>query len=180
MPVALPHGPSFYERTEVGLPLTVTNMDRITKRPVLANRLELILCHYTGVPVATRQYKFLTLAQKIVIIKSINEWKRNEYNYLIFQDGTIFEFAGRFQAIHCGPWPIGRSWNNVSYGMLFVNAVEEPITWDQISSFGWLKNVMRWTQQVAQDVEVQPHKWAKPTGCPGDSIVEAIPGLRGL
>ena len=194
MSLTLPHGPTFYERTDVGLPLTVHNLDGITKRPVLANRLKLILCHYTGVPVNTRRYANVDTQTEIAqVVQSINRWRRNEYNYVLTQSGDIVEFAGRFQGAHCGSWPIGRQWNPVSYGCLFLNASDaldankkpipgtgEPITWAQIQSFGWLKNVLRWTQQVAQDVAVEPHSFAKPTGCPGPSVNAAMDGLRSL
>lgn len=190
-------GAMYYERSELGLPLVVTNMDRITARPPLANRLKRILVHYTGVPVTTRRYAFVTtFDQKLSVLRAINNWKRNEYNYMIFQDGTVFEFAGRFQAIHCGPWPAGRQHNPYSYGVLFVNSSDaevlvagrrqvqkgtgEKLTAAQIQSFAWLKNLLRWTKQVDEFVVVDGHRDAKPTGCPGDLIYADIDGLRSL
>lgn len=166
---------TYLERTQLGLPLIVHNFDGITKRPVLANRLGLILVHYTGV--SSRRYDRVTAATLPKEVQAINRWKRNEYNYVIAQDGTVAEFAGRFRAAHCGPWS-GRSWNDRAYGVLFLNAIGEPITWPQLEAFGWLKNVLRWVQAVQQDVDVQPHSYAKPTGCPGPSITSALDGLR--
>jgi hypothetical protein len=169
-------------RADVDLPLTVHNFDGVSKRPVLPLRLPYILCHYTGVPVSTRRYAHLgmdALPELIKVVHSINRWRRNEYNYIIAQDGTVVEFAGRFQAAHCGRWPLigGRTWNDKSYGVLFLNAVEEPPTWPQIEGFVWLKNVLRWVQAVEQDVTVLPHSKAKPTGCPG-LFHDAIEGLQ--
>ena len=170
MAFTLPHGAEYLERTEVGLPLVVTNNDRITKRRPLALRLLFILVHYTGV--TSRKYHGIGRAELIKVIHSINNWKRNEYNYVIAWDGTIVEFAGRFEAIHCATWLqwSSRHWNRESYGVLFLNAVGEPVTRAQLDSFVWMKNVLRWGQQVAQDVRVEPHSFARPTGCPGPSI----------
>lgn len=180
MPVPIPAAGHYYERTELGLPLVVHNLDGITKRPPMALRRRLILCHYTGVPIKTRRYADVDTERELVdVVAAINRWKRNEYNYVIAQTGDVVEFAGRFRGAHCGPWS-GTTWNDVAYGVLFLNAVEEPITWPQIAAFGWLKNVLRWTQQVLQTVDVQGHQYAKPTGCPGASIMGALPGLRDL
>ena len=171
------------ERVDVGLPLVVHTSNGITKRPLLRKRIPQILCHYTGVPVSTRRYAKMTIPMLGSTITSIHRWRANEYNYVIPQmlDGKplVVEFAGTFQAAHCGPFS-GKSWNPNSYGVLFLNSVEEPITWSQIEAFGWLKNLLRWVQAVEQNVLVDPHSIAKPTGCPGPSINEAMDGLRKL
>lgn len=145
-------------RSEYGLKPVVTNFDRITKRKPLPKLLKLVVVHYTGVKKRYRN------SDSAAAVRSVERWKPGEYNYVIDQTGTIFEQAGTFQAAHAAKV------NKVSYGVLFLNGVTEPLTDAQVVSFRWLVDVLRWTQAVANDAEIVPHKKVGRTDCPGQLI----------
>jgi N-acetyl-anhydromuramyl-L-alanine amidase AmpD len=94
-------------------------------------------------------------------VQSIHRWRANEYNYVIHADGRIAEFAGAYQAAHCA----GR--NATSYGVLFLNGVDDPCTDAQVVSFRWLVDVLKWTQAVAPGVRIVQHGQVAATACPG-------------
>jgi N-acetyl-anhydromuramyl-L-alanine amidase AmpD len=142
-------------RFDVGLPGRVTNIDRITPRPLRRPRLGMVIAHYTGVK---RSYANADLTKTIA---SIHRWRANEYNYVIHADGRIAEFAGAYQAAHCA----GR--NATSYGVLFLNGVNDPCTDAQVASFRWLVDVLKWTQAVAPGVRIVQHGQVAATACPG-------------
>lgn len=142
-------------RFDVGLPARVTNIDRITARPLLKPRLDMVICHYTGVK---RSYATADLNKTIA---SIHRWKANEYNYVIHSDGRIAEFAGRHRAAHCA----GK--NDTAYGVLFLNGETDPCTDAQVASFRWLIGVLKWTQAIADDVTIVQHGQVAKTACPG-------------
>ena len=142
-------------RIDVGLPARVTNANRITARPALARNLGMIICHYTGV---NKSYANADLAKTI---QSINRWRANEYNYVIHMDGRVAEFAGAYRAAHCA----GR--NDTSYGILFLNGVNDPCTDAQVASFRWLVDVLKWVQAVSPGVRIVQHGQVAATSCPG-------------
>jgi N-acetyl-anhydromuramyl-L-alanine amidase AmpD len=147
--------PTITPRTDVGLPARVTNTNRITARRALARNLGMIVVHYTG---NARSYATADLAKSV---QSIHRWRANEYNYVIHADGRIAEFAGAYQAAHCA----GR--NATSYGVLFLNGVDDPCTDAQVASFRWLVDVLKWTQAVAPGVRIAQHGQVAATACPG-------------
>jgi N-acetyl-anhydromuramyl-L-alanine amidase AmpD len=147
--------PTITPRTDVGLPARVTNTNRITARRALARNLGMIVVHYTG---NARSYASADLAKSV---QSIHRWRANEYNYVIHADGRIAEFAGAYQAAHCA----GR--NATSYGVLFLNGVDDPCTDAQVASFRWLVDVLKWTQAVAPGVRIAQHGQVAATACPG-------------
>lgn len=142
-------------RMDVGLPARVTNANRITARPALARNLGMIICHYTGVK---KSYANADLAKTI---QGIHRWRANEYNYVIHMDGRIAEFAGAYRAAHCA----GR--NDTSYGILFLNGVDDPCTDAQVASFRWLVDVLKWVQAVSPGVRIVQHGQVAATACPG-------------
>ena len=142
-------------RFDVGLPARVTNIDRLTPRPLLRPRLGMVIAHYTGV---RRSYANADLTKTIA---SIHRWKANEYNYVIHMDGTVAEFAGRHRAAHCA----GR--NDTAYGVLFLNGETDPCTDAQVASFRWLVDVLKWTQAVTADATIVQHGQVARTACPG-------------
>lgn len=146
---------NYFQRQDYGLPLEVKSFNRITRRPVLPTQLGLMVVHYTGV-----NQRYAT-QDTVKVINSINRWKLNEYNYVIDQSGAVFELAGRFQSAHC------LNYNDKSYGILFLNGTAEPCTDAQVEAFTWLKNLMRWTQQINPTPYVVPHKLLRATACPG-------------
>lgn len=142
-------------RVDVGLPARVTNIDRITARPLLRPRLGMVICHYTGVK---RSYANADLNKTIA---SIHRWRANEYNYVIHMDGRIAEFAGRHRAAHAAKY------NNTAYGILFLNGESDACTDAQVESFRWLIGVLKWTQAITNDVEIFQHGQVAATACPG-------------
>ena len=142
-------------RTAVGLSARVTNINRITTRPLLRDNLDLVICHYTGV---TGTYAGKDPA---AVIRSVDRWKPNEYNYCISLDGRIFEFAGNRQAAHCS----GR--NDEAYGVLFINGTRDACTDAQVESFRFLIGCLKWTQRIKTSAWIVPHKYVAATVCPG-------------
>ena len=142
-------------RTAAGLSPVVRNINRITKRPLLRERLPLIICHYTGVK---RKYATLDTAAQI---RSIDRWRANEYSYVIDQAGRVWEFAGPYQAAHA------KGYNDRSYGILFLNGTEEPLTDAQLEAFRFLTGCLMWTQQVIPTAWVVGHREVASTSCPG-------------
>lgn len=147
--------PTLIPRTDLGLPARVTNINRITPRPALARNLGMVVVHYTGVK---RSYATADLAKSV---QSIHRWRANEYNYVIHMDGRIAEFAGAHRAAHCA----GR--NDSSYGVLFLNGVDDPCTDAQVASFRWLVDVLKWVQAVSPGVVIVQHGHVARTACPG-------------
>ncbi len=142
-------------RTQLGLPARVTNINRITPRPLLQRNLGLVLVHYTGV---NRSYATADLAKTI---QSIHRWKANEYNYVIHMDGRVAEFAGAYRAAHCA----GR--NDSSYGILFLNGNSDPCTDAQVASYRWLIGCLKWTQAISNQAWQVQHGQVAATACPG-------------
>lgn len=142
-------------RFDVGLPARVTNIDRLTARPLLKPRLDTVIAHYTGVK---RSYATADLNKTIA---QIHRWRANEYNFVIHMDGRIAEFAGRHRAAHCA----GR--NDSAYGILFLNGVPDACTDAQVVSFRWLMDVLKWTQAITPDAVVIQHGQVAKTACPG-------------
>lgn len=142
-------------RFDVGLPARVTNIDRLTPRPLMRPRLGMVIAHYTGV---RRSYATADLTKTIA---QIHRWKANEYNYVIHMDGTVAEFAGRHRAAHCA----GR--NDTAYGVLFLNGETDPCTDAQVASFRWLIDVLKWTQAITADATIVQHGQVARTACPG-------------
>ena len=142
-------------RFDVGLPARVTNIDRITARPLLRPGLDMVIAHYTGV---NKSYANADLTKTIA---SIHRWKANEYNFVIHMDGRIAEFAGRHRAAHCA----GR--NDTAYGILFLNGVPDACTDAQVASFRWLIDVLKWTQAITPTATILQHGQVAKTACPG-------------
>jgi N-acetyl-anhydromuramyl-L-alanine amidase AmpD len=142
-------------RTAAGLSPVVRNFNRITRRALLRERIPLIICHYTGV---RRKYAD---ADTAAVIRSLERWKPGEYNYVIDQRGLIWEFAGEYQAAHA------KGYNDRSYGVLFLNGVDEPLNDAQLAAFRDLTGALMWTQRVVPGAWVIGHREIAATACPG-------------
>jgi N-acetyl-anhydromuramyl-L-alanine amidase AmpD len=152
-------------RTGAGLSAVVRGFNRISKRPLLAKEIPLIVCHYTGVK---KRYASLDTAAQI---RSIDRWKPNEYNYVIDQAGVVWEFSGEYQAAHCA------GYNDRSYGVLFLNGTEEPLTDAQLAAFKFLTGALMWTNRVFERAWVVGHRQIAATACPGP-VYDRIEELR--
>lgn len=159
-------------RTEIGLPETVTNANG-TPRPPLFNE-RWVTFHYTGV--SSRGYATADVAAEVLRIQQVfSATKPFEYNYVIGQtdDESIYEFAGTFQAAHSA------GENADSFGILFLNAVGEPLTATQIAKAQWLRDVLIFVGSLQVNPDQRPHRWMPDaaTACPGDIIMESLPEL---
>lgn len=142
-------------RTAAGLSPVVRNFNRITRRALLRERIPLIVCHYTGVK---RRY---AEADTAAVIRGLERWKPGEYNYVIDQRGFIWEFSGEYQGAHA------KGYNDRSYGVLFLNGIEEAVTDAQVRAFKGLTGALMWTQRVQPGAWVIGHREIAPTACPG-------------
>lgn len=146
-------------RTDVGLPAKVYKLDGKSLRKKLPPKLNLIVVHYTGMD------RSFGKDDPAYWVRQIHKYKANEYNYVIAQDGTVIEFAGQYEAIHCA------NYNDKSYGILMLNGTKEPLTDAQIAAFAWLRNLLHWTHQTTPSPVVKPHKDLRATACPGQLIL---------
>ena len=151
--------PTIIPRQATGLGARVVKFDRITSRPRLARALGLIVLHHTGV--SSRRYHGLTQAEVMAVIRMIDRLKPGEYNYVIDWAGRIYEFAGEYEGAHC------KGYNDRAYGVLFLNAVGEPCTDAQVTSYRWLRGCLQWVGAVTPTAWQVPHQWIAPTACPG-------------
>ena len=159
-------------RTEIGLPARVLSSSG-TPRPRLHNA-RWVTYHYTGV--SSRGYKTADVAAEIRRIQQVfASTKPFEYNYVIGQneDDLVYEMAGLFQAAHSG------GENSESFGVLFLNAVGEPLTPTQIKKAQWLRDALIFQGSLRAQPEQRPHQLmpGAATACPGDLIMSAMPEL---
>jgi hypothetical protein len=147
--------PTMLPRTAVGLSARVTGFNQITERPLLQRELGLVICHHTG---NKGTYHGKDVAKSI---RAINRWKPSEYNYVIALDGTIVEFAGAHVGAHC----TGR--NSTSYGILFLNSVNDACTDAQVESYRWLIGCLKWTKAISPGAWQVQHGQVAATACPG-------------
>lgn len=159
-------------RNQIGLPTIVTNSNGTVRAPL--NNEPIITLHYTGV--SSRGYaKADVKAEVLRIQKNFSATKPFEYNYVIGQtnDTFIYEFAGKFQAAHSAG-------NNAdSFGILFLNAVNEPLNCVQINKYRWLRDVLKYVGLLQLNAQELPHnnmRGAK-TLCPGTLVRRALPDL---
>lgn len=158
----LPEPDRIVSRLDMGMTPVVHRFGGIFRRPRLLRGLGLVVCHHTGVPSTSRTYRPLTMEQVMFsVIPAINRWKLNEYNYVIDWDGNIYELAGEYAGAHC------KGYNDRSYGVLFLNGNEEPMTDRQIVAFRWLVGCLKWVQAINLTPFVVPHGWLGATACPG-------------
>lgn len=160
--------PRIIPRAETGLPARVTSFNHITLRPLLPRMLGLIVCHYTGVK---RSYHGLSQAEVAAVIKGINRWKPNEYNYVIDWAGRVYEFAGDRRAAHA------TGFNDTGYGILFLNGVNDPMTNEQLYAFHFLFGMMMMGGLVQGAPFVVGHGEIAATACPGP-IIPQLPYMR--
>lgn len=163
--------PILISRVDLGLPLAVAG-NTGALRPRMRPGISVVCVHYTGV---SRSYANIDTPLKLSsIVKAINAFRHNEYNYVIALNGLIGEFSGGFQAAHS----LGES--STSYGILFLNGTSDPITDAQIASFRWLVAILQAFGSVSANPAIVPHKDmpGAATACPGASILARFPELR--
>lgn len=99
-----------------------------------------------------------------------------EYGYVIHQDDDdlVHEYAGDYVAYHSS----GN--NHVAVGVLFLNAIQDPLTDRQIDKFRWLKARLIDQGVLVADANVVPHRHmpGANTDCPGQLIMNQLEQLR--
>lgn len=151
---------SITSRTQIGLPLKVTTINRITLRRRLARGLGLVVVHYTGVD---KRYQQMSRDEQVKQIRNIHNYHLvNEYNYVILPSGEVVEFAGEYQAAAT------KGYNDRSYSVLFLLGVNEQPTAEMVESFRWLMGCLKWVGAILPTAWVVQHKQLMPTACPGN------------
>lgn len=147
-------------RDEIGVP------DPGSRRKL--GKVSSLVVHYTGVHGYDDPEKDWEYARKVALYGKA-AGKAWEYNYLIGLGGEIFEQAGDRMAAHC------LNANTWSYGVMLMNGIDVPMTFEQIMAFHWLTDVLHWVQALDADAEIVPHYHYRSTGCPGTKIAD-VPG----
>ena len=147
--------------------------DGVTKRPVLALGLLLLIVHYTGAP---RRYvggnvrnDLRSLFMGVFTGVTVPEPKGDEYNFVIGWDGSIWEWAGLSQAAHCS----GK--NPTSIGVLFLLGEGEAPTLEMAAALLWLRQHLVAVGSLAPLHAVDQHGQHFNTGCPGVEIKKRWP-----
>lgn len=160
--------PRIIPRIETGLPARVTSFNHVTLRPLLQPQRGLIVAHHTGVD---RSYAELNTESVMSVIRSINRWKPNEYNYVIDWLGQVYEFAGEHRAAHAA------GFNDTGYGVLFLNGNYDVATNEQLYAFHYLFGMLLITGRVQHRPMVVGHFEISRTACPG-SVKAILPRMR--
>ena len=84
-----------------------------------------------------------------------------EYTGMIGLDGSRFTQAGEYTASHC------RDFNAESAGLVFLNAVDVPVTAAQVASWHQWRDELVAAGVLAANHTVAPHYRFRSTACPG-------------
>jgi hypothetical protein len=153
---------TWLSRTDVGLPRIVYNNDGVTPRRPLRPLNGLVVVHYTGMALDFAAGARAWVPKIESAAKRLG--KSNEYNYVIDEYGTIADYAGVFQGAHCRG-------HNDAYGVLFLNAIGDPLTDAQVDSFRFWLSTLKAFGFIAPGAWVLPHRTLAATACPGDRIM---------
>lgn len=164
----------YRDRAYNGLPAPHNN-NGTTLRPLLAPLRPTITCHYPGAPVG-RSYAGDAMqgdVKKKTYLHNMQRYaqgagKSFEYNYLLFMDGEVWEYAGDYLAAHSA------GDNAESYGCQFVNGQDDPCSGEQIYSFRWLRDIhLKSRKRLALTCATTPHceMPGASTSCPGPRAI---------
>jgi len=181
------NGIIYCDRAESGLDKPHNN-DGFTPRPLLGPFLSLLTAHYPGSPVGTsfqfmdgnvKKITYISAVQRNAMSNPIvSKRKSFEYNFFIFMDGEIWEYAGDYLAAHSA------GENADAYGVQFVNGQDDLCTNAQIVSYRWLRDVhLKGRNKLSVNAATIPHREMPEAGtlCPGDrAIIPRLPELRQL
>jgi len=174
MRLVVGNGVVYCDRVESGLPVPHNN-DGVTTRPLLKNGIGILTDHYPG---SSATYKNMDGPVKKKIY--INEVQRQamarppatrnsfEYNYFIFMDGEVWEYAGEYLAAHSA------GENPIAYGVQFVNGNDDLCTDIQVLAYQWLRDVhLKLRGKVSSNAVSIPHREmpGAATLCPGDRAI---------
>jgi hypothetical protein len=171
--------PVYRDRTYAGLPIPHSN-DGTTRRPLLAPYRTHLTAHYPGSPLGRSYAEMAGDVKKKTYVHSVQRsalanGKSFEYNYFIFMDGEVWEYAGDFLAAHSA------GENPDAYGVQFVNGQDDLCTDAQVTAYQWLRDIhLKSRQRVTMTATTIPHREmpGAATACPGPRAV--IPRLADL
>jgi hypothetical protein len=169
----------YRDRTYAGLPIPHSN-DGTTRRPLLAPYRTHLTAHYPGSPLGRSYAEMAGDVKKKTYVHSVQRsalanGKSFEYNYFVFMDGEVWEYAGDFLAAHSA------GENADAYGVQFVNGQDDLCTDAQVTAYQWLRDIhLKSRQRVTMTAATIPHREmpGAATACPGPRAV--IPRLADL
>jgi len=164
----------YRDRSYSNLPAPYSN-DGVTLRPLLAPGIPTITGHYPGAPEG-RSYAGTAMlgdVKKKIYLFNMQAYaqaagKSYEYNFVIFMDGQVWEYAGDYLAAHSA------GENAVSYGVQFVNGQDDLCTDAQVEAFRWLRDVhLIGRGRLSPTCLTVPHRDmpGANTSCPGDRAI---------
>jgi hypothetical protein len=145
-------------RTQLGMNERVVSFNRITSRPLLPERVGLVVVHWPG---SGDFYASRDLGQ---VVRGVERWKPGLYNYFIHPNGTIGVQAGRYQ----GAATKGHNQESIAVNILVGK--KEPLFQHQINSFRFLMGALAWSGAISLTPWIAQHGWVLPTACPGPQI----------
>lgn len=150
-------------RLDAGLTPTVYNSSG-SPRPLLAPMLTELTGHYTGAKI---QYAGTDTA---AVLRALNiifaDIKPNEYNWVVDQQGAIWEYAGDYMAAHS----LGN--NDVAIGVLILCGIGERPTDACVLAFRQLRYDLILRRRLAPSVRTIKHRdmGTTATQCPGYAV----------
>jgi hypothetical protein len=171
--------PVYRDRIYAGLPAPHNN-DGTTRRPLLAPYRTQLTAHYPGSPLGRSYADMFGDVKKKTYVHSVQRsaqasGKSFEYNYFVFMDGEVWEYAGDFLAAHSA------GENADAYGVQFVNGQDDLCTDAQVTAYQWLRDIhLKSRQRVTMTAQTIPHREmpGAATACPGPRAV--MPRLADL
>jgi hypothetical protein len=169
----------YRDRAYAGLPIPHNN-DGATRRPMLAPYRTQLTAHYPGSPLGRTFADMFGDVKKKTYVHSVQRsaqaaGKSFEYNYFVFMDGEVWEYAGDFLAAHSA------GENADAYGVQFVNGQDDLCTDAQVTAYQWLRDIhLKSRQRVTMTAATIPHREmpGAATACPGPRAV--MPRLADL
>lgn len=162
--------PPVYTRTDAGLAPVVRSSDG-SPRPLLDPLLNVLTIHYTG---ASTTYAGKDTAAVLRLLNVIfGESKPNEYNWVVDQQGAIWEYAGDYQAAHS----LGN--NSTAIGCLVLVGVGERPTDACVNAIRFLRYTLQLRARLTTPCQTIPHKdmGTTPTACPGAAVLARWPEI---
>jgi hypothetical protein len=169
----------YRDRTYAGLPIPHSN-DGTSPRPLLAPYRTQLTAHYPGSPLGRSYAEMAGDVKKKTYVHAVQRsalanGKSFEYNYFVFMDGEVWEYAGDFLAAHSA------GENADAYGVQFVNGQDDLCTDAQVTAYQWLRDIhLKSRQRVTMTAATIPHREmpGAATACPGPRAV--MPRLADL
>ena len=156
--------PTINPRINVGLGQPKSSNGSL--RPLLSPNLMIMTGHYTGV---NKIYKGTDTAAEIrkIQVTAIIALKPFEYNWVVDQDGVIWEYAGDYRAAH------SEGENSTAIGVLILVGIGEVLTDAAVVAFQYLRANLIHRGRLSVNCETLQHRQmpGAATACPGDQVI---------